>query len=94
MYVCVCTKIIYSAPAPLPFSFIQPIPTHTHKFCFRKIHTPLTSPPLTFHPIPPSGEIKFSASSPDDEALVCAARYFGFAFEVSPLFVCFLIFIH
>ncbi|EWM20076.1 p-type atpase (p-atpase) superfamily [Nannochloropsis gaditana] len=28
-----------------------------------------------------TGEIKFSASSPDDEALVCTARYFGYAFE-------------
>lgn len=26
-------------------------------------------------------QIKFSASSPDDEALVCAAKYFGFRFE-------------
>ncbi|KAM3567433.1 hypothetical protein VYU27_010421, partial [Nannochloropsis oceanica] len=28
-----------------------------------------------------TGETKFSASSPDDEALVCAARFFGYAFE-------------
>ena len=27
-----------------------------------------------------SGTLKYSASSPDDEALVCGARYFGFAF--------------
>lgn len=26
-------------------------------------------------------QIKFSASSPDDEALVCAAKFFGFRFE-------------
>lgn len=28
-----------------------------------------------------ASQIKFSASSPDDEALVCAAKFFGFRFE-------------
>lgn len=27
-----------------------------------------------------TGEVKFSASSPDDEALVCGAKFFGFDF--------------
>jgi len=53
----------------------------------------LEPPAISSHTLPPSlppslsplpthpGETKFSASSPDDEALVCAARFFGYAFE-------------